>query len=534
MKITSLLLSIALVLGCRAPETPAASGPRTPREGPHDGGTLVRRLEADAGTLNYALQTTDYERQLLDYIYDPLVALDANLQPIPATAAKWEVSPDGLTYTFHLDPRSTFSDGTKVKASDVIFTIMKIVDTPSPQFAGNFEALDRDHTKAADEKTAVVAFRERRVAQIYAFNIGVLPEHVYGKGDFKKDFADVAVGNGPYRLADRKRGATIRLERRSDYWREKPHLATILFKVIGVHTTAWNAIQHGDVDETRVKSDQWFFARNDAALQRKIELRTLYLLRYNCIPWNLRDPLFGDKRVRKALAMLFDRQSIIDNIYHGQARPITGPFTPDQWAYNPSVPAIPFDPRGAAALLADAGWRDTDGDHVIDRGGRKFSFSMLVPAGDTISFEQAQVFQDALKNAGIEMRIEPLDGATFFKHVMSGDFQAASMAWTLDPFPDIYPLFHSKQRPPAGLNVVSYANPEIDGLIDQSRTELNPEKRTAIYRRMHEILADDQPYLWTVQVGTKWAINRRVHDVRDSKGFGLFEWYPGPLAWWVK
>ena len=489
----------------------------------------MRRLESDVNTLNYILHTTDYERFVLSYLYDPLVDIDDRLLPIPGAATSWSVSPDGKAYTFHLDPRSTFSDGTPLRASDVLFTVRKIVDESSPQFSSFFEGLDRSSTAVIDDHTIRVAFREPRAAQIYAFNIGILPEHVYGRGDFKRDFNATAVGNGPYRLVRREAGREILLQRRDDYTRARPPIQSILFKVIADDATAWAAMKRGDLDEMRVTNDRWFYEKDRPEVKRLIDFRSFYQLQYNCIAWNSRHPLFRDAAVRRALGMCFDRKTVIEGLYHGQARAITGPFTPDQWAYDPSVPPLPHDPQAAGKLLDDAGWREKNG--VRQKNGKKLAFDMLVPAGSSPSTTQSQVFQDALKAIGVETKVTPIDSAAFFDYLMAGKYEAAMVGWSADPDPDVYSLFHSKQFPPAGLNVTYTAIPEADRLIEEGRRELVLQKRAAIYHRLHRVLADDQPYTWTLQVATKWAINKRVKNVKVSSGFGLYLWSPGPMSW---
>ena len=519
-------LLCGLILCCHG-ESPSAQKAATASIAANQ---LTRRLESDVNTLNYVLQTTDYERNVLACLYDPLVDLDQDLRPIPGLAEKWEVSSDGRVYTFHLNPRATFSDRTPVLASDVIFTLRKIVDEPSQQFASNFENLDRTETKAIDSRTVRIVFRTPSVSQIYAFNIGVLPEHVYQKGNFKTDFNDHVIGAGPYTLLRRETGRSLLLQRRDDYWRSRPPIERILFKVIGDDATAWKAMQRGELDEMRVTADRWWETKDRADVTRNIVFASFYLLSYNCIAWNARDSLFSDKRIRRALSMTFDRKGIIEQVYHGQARTMTGAFTPDQWANDPNIAPPPYDPEGARKLLMEAGLRSA-GEGIVDRKGRPFAFDVIVPAGSSTSDLQMQIFQAALKKIGITMNIRPMDSATMFDAVMKGNYQAAFLAWSVDPEPDLYSLFHSSQLPPRGLNIVDYRNPEVDRLIQQGRHEFDTAKRASVYHRLHAILADDQPYTWTVQVSTKWALNKRVRNAAASRGFGFYLWYPGPLAW---
>ncbi len=508
---------------------PATTATQAVERGPIPGGRLIRRLESDVNTLNYIMQSTDDERQVLEYLYDPMIGFDANLEPIPGTIAKWEIEDGGKAYVLHVDPRAKFSDGAPVTAEDVIFTLEKIVDENSVQFATWFDNLDRTQTKAIDEKTARIVFKEPRVTQLVSFNIGVLPKHVYGKGNFQKITA--VIGNGPYVLDRREAGKTIALKRNENYWREKPYIDSVIFRVIGDDNLAWTALKHGDVHVTRVNNDTWF--REKDAVKDRIEFHNVYLLVYNCFPWNLKDPLFQDASVRRALAMAFDRQTIIDRLYHGQARAVTGPFLPDSWANNPDVAPIEYNPEGAAALLRAAKWIDSDNDGILDRDGKKFQFTTLIPAGSKPSVDQTQIYQDALRKIGVQMEIATLDGAAFFDRLVKGNYQSAMMAWTADPDPDPYSLFHSSQMPPAGLNIVHYANPEADQLLVRGRTTFDRARRADMYHQLHDIIAADQPYLFTMQVAMKYAVDKRVKDVKVAKGVGLFLWRPGPYAWWL-
>ena len=531
-------LLLALAAGCsRERSSPILPAPVAEDDSkPEDGGTVVRRLDADIATLNPVMATSRYEKYLSTGLFDPLVELDAALQPIHGLAEKWEISADGREYTFHLNPRATFSDGTPVLASDVLFTLKKIVDpaTEAPQIAGQFDQADLAHTRITDPHTIVIAFKVVLAPQLGWFNnLRPLPEHVYGKGDFKADFASTAVGSGPYRLVRRVPGKELLLERRADYWGVKPYLQTILFKVITDDATAWNAVKVGEIDETIINSDLWLTESRRPELQKFLDFRRFYPLTYNYIPWNTRDPILSDKRVRRALAMCVDLQSIINNLYHGTARAMTGPFTPDQWAYNPDVPVIQYNPQEAKRILNSLGWLDTDKDGLLDRNHKPFQLEMLISAGSIATKNFAELYQSELRKIGVNLKVTPLDFSAAMQRVLAGNFQSAYLSWDLDPDPDPYSLFHSSQIPPRGYNFVFYRNPVADKLMDDAHHEIDVSKRTVMYRQLHALLADEQPYSWTVEVSTKWAINKRIHGAKESKGWGMFGWYPGERDWWI-
>jgi peptide/nickel transport system substrate-binding protein len=524
---------IVLALACtRETPAPPPAAVQQATQATHEGGVLVRRLEADVKTLNYLLQQSEDERQVLSLLYDPLIDLDQNLAPIPGVAARWDVLDGGKTYVLHLDPRANFSDGTPVRAADVVFTLNKIFDANSTQFAPWFEGLDRTQTTALNDWTVRVVFDTAKAGRVFSFNVGVMPEHVYARENFSR--TTKLVGNGPYVLKRRERDRSLLLQRRENYWREKPHIQFVRFRPIPDNTVAWRALQRGSVDVTRVDNDLWWRVKDQPAVQQKVEFHTVWQLGYNCIVWNLSDPLLEDARVRRALAMSFDRQTVIDKLYHGQARAVTGPFTPDLRENNPEAVPIEYNPEAASALLASAGWRDSDGDGVLDRDGKKFALTLLVIATSASSRDQAQIFQDALAHIGVKLEVRALDVAAFYDLVLQRNYQAAYVAWINEPDPDPSDFFHSRQLAPKGMNVTGYANDEADQLMDEAAAELDPVRRVDLYHQLHDVLARDQPYLWTVQVGEKWAVNRRVRNVQVAKGFGLFLWYPGMREWWME
>jgi peptide/nickel transport system substrate-binding protein len=539
-RIAVLLVGLLFVLGCDRDEKRVAA-PRTPPPAvddstPQDGGTVVRRLDADVVTLNPVAAATIVDRHVDNLIYSPMVHLDEQLQPVAGLAESWDISADGKLYRFSLNQKATFSDGTPVRASDVLFTLRKIIDPASEavQVIGAFEHLDLARTRVIDDHTIEVAFRQPLAAQLIRFNdLLVLPEHVYSKGNFRTDYNFTAVGSGPYKLLRRDAGKEIVLVRRADYWGKRPSAERIVFKVIVDYGTAWNALKRGDIDETRVASDVWQRERQNPALTKTIDFRRFYTLSFNFITWNTRHPHLSDKRVRRALAMCIPMEAVIKDLYHGTARMMSGPFTPDDYAYNPNVEAVRYDLEGAKALLASAGWTDTNGDGTLDRDGKPFTIELMIMSGGAATAQFAQMVQGEMKKIGLGAELVTIDPSVALQRIGKGNYQAAYLGFELDADNDPYSILHSSQAPPRGQNFAYYRNAEVDALIETARRELDRSKRKDLYWKVHQIVADDQPYTFTVQVSSKWGINRRLRGVEESRGYGLFRWFPGEQAWWI-
>jgi peptide/nickel transport system substrate-binding protein len=533
--IVAWVVAALLLASCGGVETPARDEV-TVDSHPRSGGTLLRRLEVDITTLNPVLASNRYDRIVAAYLFTPLVHLDSSLRPAPGLAESWKISEDGRVYTFQLNPRATFSDGKPVRASDVVFTLRKIADpeTEAQMVSSGFELLDVPKTRALNDQVVEVAFRDRLASQLAQFNnVLVLPEHVYGVGDFRADFNDRATGSGPYRFARMSPGKEVVLERRPDYWETSPWIDTIVFKVILSNATAWNAVKVGEVDETPVQSDVWLREKNNPSLNRRLRFMRFYGLAYNYIAWNGRNPLFSDKRIRRALGMCLDTPSIITNLYGGTARAMNGHFVPEQWAYNQKVPMLEFDLDGAKQIFTSVGWLDTNDDGILDRAGKPFRFALTVISGSTQALAIAQSFQSTLSQVGVQADIAVLDGAAAIQRILAGNYEAAYLSWDLDPDPDPFPLFHSSQIPPRGQNFVYYSSREADRLISEARKELRIARRSDLYNQLHSVLAEDQPYTWVTQPSMKWVFNDRVQGVREAKGWGPFLWHPGEFDWWL-
>lgn len=534
--LTAVLLLLSFIACGRDERRVGGAGPQQSAGAtPVDGGTLVRRLDTDVRTLNPLRVSGAHERYVQKFLFTPIVYLDREMKAVPGLARSWTISPDGRLYRFELDARATFSDGTPVRASDVLFTLRKVADprTEAPQISNFFVRLDLTRTHVVGDHTIEVAFHEAWASQLLHFaDLFVIPEHVYAKGDFNNDFNDMAVGSGPYKLLSRQAGKEIVVERRNDYWRERPHITTVIFRVVSDHQSGWNALKLGQIDETNVTSDLWLRERSNPTLTGAIDFHLFYRIGYNFIGWNTRRPLLADKRIRRALAMCIPTNQVIGELFHSTARPVSGPFVKDEYAFNPSVPAVPFDLPAASRIFAEEGWVANQ-DGVLQKNGTPFAFELLLISGNATSASFAQAVQSEMKKAGVQLEIRSIDAAACIQRLRAGEFDAAYMAWELDADPDPSSLFHTTQFPPRGQNFVFYSNPGADRLMDEARRELNFGKRRALYQELHRVVAEDQPYAWLLQSSTKWAVNKRVRGVSISPGYGPYLWYPGEFAWWI-
>ena len=235
---------------------------------------------------------------------------------------------------------------------------------------------------------------------------------------------------------------------------------------------------------------------------KRFILQPYNALSYSFFGYNIRNPLLADKRVRKAFTYAVNRQEMLDSFFNGQGTIISGPFAPGSWAYNLDVQPIPFDPQKAIALLQEAGFtRGADG--FMQKDGRKLSLSLKVPIEKESEAVKRVVlaFKNYLKNVGVDIKVEFKEWQAWKEDVfLEHDFDVIFASWVFDDSADISSLFHSGEIGAWKNNFGGYSNPEVDGLINESKLTLDHEKRRTINRKLHAILAEENPYtfLWTL------------------------------------
>jgi ABC-type transport system substrate-binding protein len=226
-----------------------------------------------------------------------------------------------------------------------------------------------------------------------------------------------------------------------------------------------------------------------------------------------REP-FNDVRVRRALGMAIDVDKIIKYVLYGQGERITGPFVKQTDYYNHGIQPIPYDPQGALKLLAEAGWT-LDNEGWLQKDGKRLQFTLITNSGNPLREEALAIAQDAWKKIGIDVHTDRIEWSVFIQErVNKADFDALILGWSMGIEPDLYQIWHSSQSHPHQLNFVAFQNSEADDLIVKIRREYEHDRQMAHCHRLHEIIAEEQPYTflyvgkWTAVLDKKIVIRR--------------------------
>ena len=467
---------------------------------PDKGGTVTIGHSSKPDIINPILTSETISVHLMNLVFSSLVQMDGTQSPVPDLAKHWEVSNDGLVWTFFLRDNVTFHDGHPLTAHDVEFTYRTIMDSKSESpKADRYDLVDRmetdgDYIFRISLKYPFAPFMNRLSREI-------APKHLLEGADLRSTPLNrYPVGSGPFKLVDWAEDDTIVLDANRDYFhRGRPILDRLIFKAYPDREKALQAISHGEMD---VALD---LAAADLLFMSKSGPFRIYSTRgasYYALIFNLKDPLFKDAKVRKALDCAIDREFIVKNQLKGYSRICTGPFNINSWAYNPDVQSTPYNIERARDLLQQAGWRDTNGDGILDKDGKLLEFEVTVPDISDSLERIAVTMRAQLMKIGIRLKLVYLNDSKMY----GIPFQAILGRISAGADPDsIYDFWHSQ----AGeTNPASYESRFVDELLEQGRQEIDLEKRKKIYHKIHEIIHDDCPAIFFASEGSNELHNK--------------------------
>ncbi len=396
---------------------------------------IRRRLDGEPKTLNPILATTDAEQIVVALLSRNLLDYDENLNLVPGLAEEVSDSPDHLVFTVRLRPDARWEDGTPVTAADVVFTLNAVTDPKVPALSRRsfFDGLVK--AEPVDARTTRVTFSTPSAGRRHAFSIGLLSAAAWKDGDLATHPRNRnPLANGPYRLGSWEPGRTLSLVRNTQYAGPAAPAEQVVFRVVPETAPAFAGLLSGDLDEMRLTFSQKKDVDAKAGTPGAPRAVTFDELSYAYFGWSNRSPLFSDRRVRRALTMLIDRESIDRNLFGGLAKLANGPLPPAHWAWNASITPWPYDPRAAEALLDEAGFRKGP-DGIRHKGNLRFAFTFSLGMGSDVQRQMVELAQQSFRKAGIDMKIQPLEWAAFAAKMDAGELEASGRGAQPRPVP---------------------------------------------------------------------------------------------------
>ncbi len=499
----------------------AAYSDQSPR-----GGTLVLAYYDEPASLNPLFAPEGFANVIINCFTDGLVAFAGGSAPGPDLAESWEISADGLSWTFRMRKGVRFSDGTPVTAEDVAFTYEKGFD---PKYGNRFSDFSQVVKSFRSDGADFFRIELKTPYRLLPALLGrpIVPAHLLREaGGASAEFDRHPIGTGPFTLSGWTPGQ-ITLDANPGYFMGRPRLGRIVFKFFSDNKKAWVSLLQGQVDLVPdVDYDDYVLIKNDG------RFRGYEFLENFCssLLFNTRDPLFAQRAMRRAIAMAIDRRDLLDTVLRGKGLAASGPFKPGTWPYNPDPHLQAYDPRQAAKILSDLGWRDSDNDWILDKEGRNLQFTVLECGEDRLKGALAKRLQWQLLQIGIRMDVVVLPLHEMVeKRMPAGEFQAALIQFNMFTDPDLSASLFWHSSSIGGWNITGYRNPDVDRLIERGKVASDFNDRRDIYRKMYALIADDAPAAFLFFGKRYAACSARLRGVTpeeiSSLGGRMHNWY---------
>jgi peptide/nickel transport system substrate-binding protein len=493
------------------------------------GDAIVSASIGDARNLLPLLASDTASSGVSGLVFNGLVKYDKDVKVVGDLAESWEIKEGGLVIVFHLRKNVRWHDGYPFTAADVEFTYHKLIDPKvKTPYGGDFERVKS--LEVLDDYTVKVTYKEPFAPALSSWSMSIIPKHLLEKEDLNTSkYSRYPIGTGPYKFKVWKTQEKIELVSNHDYFEHRPFIDRYIFRVIPDESTIFLELQTQGVDSAGLSPLQYIRQTDTPFFKKYYRKFLLPSFAYTYLGYNLRDPKFMDKRVRQALNYAVDKEEIIRMVLLGLGKVATGPYLPDSWAYNEKVKAAAFDPDKAKKLLKEAGWADTNADGWLDKDGKIFEFTIITNQGNEERLKIAQIIQRRLEDIGIKVQVKVIEWSVFLtEYIDKRKFEAVLLGWALPMEPDNYDIFHSSKTGEGQFNFIGYKNEEVDRLLTEGRRNFDLEKRKACYLRIHEILYDDQPYMFIFVPDGISILHSRFKGIKPAPlgiGYNFIDWW---------
>ena len=523
-------------------------------------GTMVIRNMGNLTSWNPALTSDGASLQARSLLWPALINTDETTGAPISGLQSWEVSDDTLTYTFNILEEAVWSDGTPINSADVKFMIEAIQSDVETVYETNVEQIEA--VNIIDEKNYEIVLSEVNCGFLSGLSaIRLLPSHKYAAdfSDFESsDFnMNPDISGGPYILDEWAATEFEAYSANPDYWGGAPAIPNIVNRVMEDSAIGVQAIQAGEVDYMTMQGDLFQQITNKDNLKwSSYPQASVGFLSLNWAdptdPQPAYDedgnpveqtphPLFGDVRVRRAVALGVNTQDMIDAMGPDGGTPLVGMVSPiSSWAYANDIPRYTYDQEAAMALLDEAGWVDDDGDGVREKDGVPLAFTISYSSILQMFESETLIIQDQLNQIGFDVSVEHYEWGNYLDEIYFGQKYDATVMTNSDSAaaePNTFSglLLSRRDTPGSGGNLASYINPEMDALIDQARSVpgCDPVERAELYQEIQQIAHEDVAYVWLFVPNMFHVSNQRIGGFEPGATWVYYGYLDHPQKWFI-
>lgn len=480
------------------------------------GGQLRVALSSDPGLLNPAATTSGAVHFATHLMFNGLVDLDENLEPVPELAEDWDIEDDGALYRFHLRDDVTWHDGEPFTSEDVKFSFEEVLlDLHSRTAASVGGALDRIETP--DDHTVEFYFDEPYAPLLQQLDVGeaaIVPRHVFEGADSIEEHpgsTQEPIGTGPFQFVSYEPDSEIILERNPNYFEDDlPYLDGVIMRIIPEDASQVAALEAGEIDYlSRVPNADRDRLQDQAGIEILETFRGAGAV--NCpmtMTFNLDRPTLQDVDVRRGIAFALDQQAFVDQVLFGHGRvPVAPLHSGMEWAHSGDMDLPGYDLEQADELLAQAGWVLEDGQDVrvaqgVDGVDDGTPLEITFVAFPTFS-EYGELLRSQLGEAGIDVTVVSLEPPAFVERVFTErDFDTNIISFCQGPDPEVglrRQIASDQIGDTPFSNAAGYENERVDELLDEGLRTVDIDERVEVYRELQEILVEELPYYWVTE-----------------------------------
>jgi peptide/nickel transport system substrate-binding protein len=523
-----LFVTALLAAACNNAPTTETSKNNAAKEKAY-GDIIVQGGIGDASNLIPLLASDKPSHDIAGLVYNSLVKYDKNINTVGDLAESWEVAPNGLMITFRLRRGVKWHDGQPFTAADVLYTYQVTVDPKTPTaYAGDFLKVKK--AEVLDDYTFRITYDKPFAPALVSWGASILPKHLLSGTDITRSpLTRHPIGTGPYKFKEWVAGQKIVLVANPDYFEGRPYIDGYITRIIPDMATMFLELRGQGIDISGLSPLQYTRQTESKLFQKNFNKYRYLSFAYTYLGYNLKNPLFTDKKVRQAISYAINKEAIISGVLLGLGKPATGPFKPGTWPYNGNIKIYNFDQQKAKDLLREAGWKDINGDGVLEKDGKPFVFELVTNQGNETRQKCAEIIQRQLAEVGITVKIRILEWASFVNDFIGKRrFDAVIMGWTIPSDPDAYDVWHSSKTAPEELNFISYKNTEADEMLERGRSTFDQRERKKYYDRFQEILAEEQPYTFLYVPDALIIINSRFRGIEPAPiglNHNFIQWY---------
>ncbi len=532
-----LILGLSLVIIFSIIAIPVGYYFNITKDMPDFGGRFSEGMIGEPRFINPLLLQTDTDRDLAQLVYSGLLKNDGKGNFVPDLAEAFNISDDGLVYTFILKKDIRWHNGRIFTADDIIFTI-KTAQNPdftSPQRI-NWQGVE---VVKIDDYTVEFRLKNPYAQFVNNLTLGILPSHLWQDvraANFVLSELNLKpVGTGPYQFSKLRKNklgriTSYELTANENYHLEGPYIESIQFKFYSTEEELVQSFNLSGVDNLGGISPANL---KNLRFPGKLEIKKLKIPRYFAVFFNQnQSDVLSDKNVRLALAHSVNKDKIIESL-DGNGLKVNSPILPEIFSdFNTNIKIYDYNPNFAKQILENSEWQDKDGDQVREKGGRKLEIDFVVPLRKEL-IEVGGLLKKDWEEIGMRINLINVPVIELQQnYIQPRNYEMLLFGEVLNVEPDPFSFWHSSQKKDPGLNLALYDNQGADKLLEEARQTLNPITRASKYNDFQNLVIEDLPSVFLYSPTYIYPQTKKINGFKEdllglpSERFvNIHQWY---------